>query len=154
MVDRGLRKASIDALLHEGICRSEGQTLGRADPFQPGGTICASLRIPFASVSYKLVWVGLGQISLYLMALVTFSFYVRRWIGARVWRAIHYLSFVVFVLALVHGVFSGTDSSLSWAFWMYVGTGASVLGMTIYRIVARRNPTTAQAQPRIVRGES
>jgi predicted ferric reductase len=103
--------------------------------------------IPFASANYEPVWVGVGQISLYLMVLVTFSFYVRRWIGARAWRALHYLSFVVFVLALVHGVFSGTDSSLSWAFWMYVGTGASVLGLTIYRLVARRGPTTSRAQP-------
>jgi predicted ferric reductase len=101
--------------------------------------------IPFASVNYEPVWVGLGQIGLYLMALVTFSFYVRRRIGARAWRIIHYLSFVVFVLALVHGVFSGTDSSLPWAFWMYVGTGASVLAMTIYRICARRGSTISPA---------
>jgi DMSO/TMAO reductase YedYZ heme-binding membrane subunit len=59
---------------------------------------------------------------------------VRRWIGARAWRAIHFLSFLVFLLAVVHGVFSGTDSSLPWAYWMYVGTSASVLVMTISRI--------------------
>jgi predicted ferric reductase len=118
------------------------------------GYTLPQILIPFASVSYEPVWVGVGQISLYLMALVTFSFYVRRWIGARAWRTIHYLSFVVFVLALVHGVFSGTDSSLPWAFWMYVGTGASVLGMTIYRIVARRGSTVSPAHPGSVRAES
>jgi predicted ferric reductase len=118
------------------------------------GYMLPQILLPFASVGYEPVWVGLGQISLYLMALVTFSFYVRRWIGARAWRTIHYLSFVVFVLALVHGVFSGTDSSLPWAFWMYVGTGASVLGMAIYRIAARRSPATSRAQPGIVRAES
>jgi predicted ferric reductase len=118
------------------------------------GYTLPQILIPFAGTSYKPVWVGLGQISLYLMALVTFSFYVRRWIGARAWRTIHLLSFVVFVLALAHGVFSGTDSSLPWVFWMYVGTGASVLGMTIYRIVARRGSTVSRAQPGIVRGES
>jgi DMSO/TMAO reductase YedYZ heme-binding membrane subunit len=48
---------------------------------------------------------------------------------ARAWRAIHFFSFVVFVLALLHGVFSGTDSSMPWAIWMYLGTGASVLAM-------------------------
>ena len=90
---------------------------------------------------------GLGQVSLYLMALVTFTFYMRRWIGARAWRAIHFLSFVVFMLAVVHGVFSGTDSSLPWAYWMYVGTSASVLAMTIYRIAARRGLTASRAQP-------
>lgn len=92
--------------------------------------------IPFAG-SYAPLWVGLGQISLYLMALVTVTFYMRRWIG-RAWRSIHYLSFGVFVLALLHGLFSGTDSSAAWVNWMYVGTGLSVLALTIYRIVVTR----------------
>ena len=118
------------------------------------GYTLSQILIPFASVSYEPIWVGLGQISLYVMALVTFSFYVRRWIGARAWRAIHFLSFVVFLLAVVHGVFSGTDSSLPWAHWMYVGTSASVLGLTIYRIVAPRSPTTSRAQPAIAHAES
>jgi hypothetical protein len=38
---------------------------------------------------------------------------------------------------VLHGVFTGTDSSLPWAFWMYVTTSASVLAMTIYRILAQ-----------------
>jgi DMSO/TMAO reductase YedYZ heme-binding membrane subunit len=93
----------------------------------------------FAGSGYRPLWVGLGQSSLYLTALVTASFYVRRWIGARVWRAIHYLSFALFVLALLHGVFSGTDSSAPWASWMYLGTGVSVFALTVYRIVVRRS---------------
>jgi len=109
------------------------------------GYTLPQILIPFAG-SYQTLWVGLGQIGLYLMALVTFSFYVRRWIGANTWRTIHYLSFGLFVLALLHGVFSGTDSSLPWAIWMYVGTGASVLAMTIYRIIVRRSATTSPAR--------
>ena len=101
---------------------------------------------PFASASYRPLWVGLGQIGLYLLALVTFSFYVRRWIGARAWRAIHFLSFLVFALALAHSVFSGTDSSLLWVSWMYAGTGVSVLALTFYRIVARPAPAASRTR--------
>lgn len=103
--------------------------------------------------SYLTLWVGLGQIGLYLMGLVTFSFYVRRWIGARAWRAIHFLSFLVFALAVLHGVFSGTDSSLPWAFWMYVTTSASVLAMTIYRVVGPRGAPAAPARLASTRAE-
>jgi predicted ferric reductase len=109
------------------------------------GYTLSQILIPFASGGYQPLWVGLGQIGLYLMALVTFSFYVRRWIGARVWRTIHYLSFVVFGLALMHGLFSGTDSSMPWAIWMYVSTGVSVLAMTIYRFFAQ--PRRGAAPP-------
>ena len=110
------------------------------------GYTLPQILIPFASSSYQPIWVGLGQVGLYLMALITFSFYTRRWIGARAWRTIHYLSFAVFALALLHGLFSGTDSSLPWALWMYMSTGASVLAMTAYRKVVRRgtNPSPAR----------
>ena len=111
------------------------------------GYTLPQILIPFASVGYLPLWVGLGQIGLYLMMIVTFSFYVRRWIGARTWRLLHYLSFLVFALVLVHGVFSGTDSSTVWAFWMYVSTGASVVAMTIYRIVFVRRSAKPRARP-------
>jgi predicted ferric reductase len=101
------------------------------------GYTLPQILIPFAG-SYAPLWVGLGQISLYLMAIVTATFYMRHWIG-RAWRSIHYLSFGVFVLALLHGLFSGTDSSAAWAFWMYAGTGLSVLALTIYRILVGRS---------------
>lgn len=113
------------------------------------GYTLPQILIPFASTSYLPLWVGLGQIGLYLMALVTLSFYVRRWIGARTWRTLHYLSFAVFVLALLHGLFSGTDSSALWAIVMYAGTGISVVALTIYRIVATRTSKkpVARQQP-------
>ena len=102
------------------------------------------LLIPFAS-SFMPLWVGFGQVALYAMALVTFSFYVRRWIGARTWRALHFLSFAVFVLALGQGVVTGTDTSAIWATLLYAGTGLSVLAMTFYRIVATRRARPAPA---------
>jgi len=102
------------------------------------GYTLPQILIPFASAGYQPLWVGLGQIGLYMMALVTLSFYVRRWIGARTWRLIHFLSFAVFALALVHGLFSGTDSSTPWALGMYLGSAVSVLALTIYRVLVQR----------------
>jgi predicted ferric reductase len=105
--------------------------------------------IPFAGASYRPLWVGLGQIGIYLMGLVTLSSYVRKFIGAGTWRKLHYLSFAAFGLSLVHGIASGTDSSNPWVFWMYVLSGLSVLAMTIYRIQvagAPKNPTAIPAQ--------
>jgi predicted ferric reductase len=91
--------------------------------------------IPFASGAYRPVWVGLGQVGFYLLAIVAFSFYVRGRIGTRTWRVIHYISFLVFGLALSHGIWSGTDSNLAWVRWLYWITGGLLLFMTIYRIV-------------------
>lgn len=95
--------------------------------------------VPFASVDYRPLWVGLGQIGFYLLALVGLSFYVRRWMGPKLWRLVHFLSFAVFVLALVHSIWSGTDTSAEWVRYAYWVTGGLLMFFTIYRVVITSN---------------
>jgi predicted ferric reductase len=92
--------------------------------------------VPFSTVEYRPLWVGLGQLAFYLMAVVAMSFYVRRRIGTRTWRLVHYLSFVAYVLALLHGVFSGTDSGAAWARGLYWASGGVFIFLLIYRVMA------------------
>jgi predicted ferric reductase len=95
------------------------------------------LFVPFAS-SYAPVALGLGQLGLVLMALVTASSYLRKQIGNRTWRVLHLTSFAAFALALLHGIWSGSDSGALWAIALYAGSALSVGVMTVYRIVAAR----------------
>jgi predicted ferric reductase len=88
---------------------------------------------PFRAQGYREAWVGLGQLGVYMLVIVVASFYVRKRLGNAAWRAIHFMSFTTFILALFHGMESGTDSATPWAQILYWGTGASVLLMTIYR---------------------
>lgn len=110
------------------------------------GYTLAQLLTPFGSVNYRPLSVALGQIGFYLAFVVTATFYVRRLITQRVWRIIHYLSFVVFLMVLVHGVTSGTDSGTTWARALYWVSGGSVLFLTIYRILSARVQTPRPAQ--------
>jgi predicted ferric reductase len=95
----------------------------------------ARVIIPFATVDYRPAWVGLGQIGFYLLALVGLSFYVRRFIGTKLWRLIHFLSFLTYALALTHGIASGTDTKTVWAQNFYWATGGSLLFFIMYRIL-------------------
>ena len=92
------------------------------------------LLVPFASTPYRPLWVALGQIAIYMLVPVTFTFYVRRQIGNRLWRLIHFLSYPVFALALAHGLFSGTDSGNAWVMWLYWLCGVSLAALTAYRL--------------------
>lgn len=106
----------------------------------------AQILTPFASAGYKPLEVGLGQVAFYLLAIVGLSFYVRQLIGRRAWRLIHFLSFLLFAGALAHGALSGTDSGALFAQALYWLSGASVLFLTIYRVlvsVARPAPARA-----------
>lgn len=106
----------------------------------------AQVLLPFASSDYKPLEVGLGQLGFYMMAIIGFSFYARRIIGRALWRAIHFLSFVVFLAVLAHGLTSGTDTTTLLARSIYWGTGGSLLFFTIYRVLNTiTKPATARA---------
>jgi sulfoxide reductase heme-binding subunit YedZ len=98
-------------------------------PFSP-----LQIAVPFLA-PYLPLWVGVGQVAFYLTAVVVLSFYVRRHIGQRAWRLLHYLTFLAFLGAAGHGLLAGTDSGARWAWWLYVGTSASVAFLLTYRIV-------------------
>lgn len=91
--------------------------------------------IPFSNPVYRPLWVGIGQTGFYLFALVGLSYYVRRSITPRIWRLIHYLSFLTFIFVMIHGILSGTDSSQAWAMAAYWVTGGSVWFLTVYRMI-------------------
>ncbi len=99
------------------------------------GYSLAKILMPFSSTAYKPLEVGLGQIALYLLALVGLSFYTRALIGRKLWRSIHFLSFALFIMALLHGVGSGTDSATPFALIFYWLTGGTVLFATVYRVL-------------------
>jgi predicted ferric reductase len=92
---------------------------------------------PFASVNYKPFWVGWGQVGFYLWVVIAFSFYARSRIGTRSWRLIHFISFAAFLLAMVHGIASGTDAITFWSQVIYWTSGASLLFLFIFRILTR-----------------
>ena len=83
------------------------------------------------------------------MAIVYASFHLRRRIGQRAWRTLHYVTFLSFVGATAHGILSGTDTGAAWAWWSYVVASVAVVFLTVYRIVvaveARRDTATAPA---------
>ena len=106
--------------------------------------------VPFAG-PYRPLWVGIGQIAMGLSLLVLLSFYVRKRIGTRAWRTIHYLSLAAFAGATVHGLMAGSDTSAGWVYAGYLTLTVIVVFLTTYRIVLalgsrsgeRRLPTPA-----------
>jgi predicted ferric reductase len=93
------------------------------------------LLVPFATWGYRPFWVGLGQLGFYAWAILAGSFYVRKRIGQRTWRLLHYLGLFTYLGALVHGLASGTDSGLAWVQGFYWLTGGSFLFLFTYRLV-------------------
>jgi len=91
------------------------------------------LTVPFIA-PYEPLWTGLGVIGLYMTVILTGSFYVRKRIGQKLWRKMHYLAFAGYALALLHGLMAGTDSATDGFRLMYLGTGFIVLFLTYFRL--------------------
>lgn len=106
------------------------------------------LIVPFIG-PYKPFWVGLGIISFYLMVIVIVSSRYLKQIGQKRWRALHYLSFALYVLATVHGVAAGTDSGKLSMQLMYLGSGLLILFLTIYRFLTRQS-VSARSSVKVV----
>jgi predicted ferric reductase len=101
--------------------------------------------LPFASENYRPLWVGLGQLTFYLMGLIVLSFYVRRRTSPRVWRLIHFLSFFAYMMGLLHGIYSGTDAGTLWAKDLYWSSAGLLLFLFNYRVLVALTKTRAKA---------
>src|SRR5512138_2037046 len=87
--------------------------------------------IPFLS-PYRPLWVGIGVIAFYLTLLVTITFYLKAKISSGTFRKIHYLSFIAYFGATLHGLYAGTDSVLPAANLLYKGTLLITLFLSVY----------------------
>jgi DMSO/TMAO reductase YedYZ heme-binding membrane subunit len=81
------------------------------DPFTHLGWLAAV--IPFSSY-YRTFWLGLGVIAFELLIAITVTSLMRGLIGRSAWRAIHWLSYASWPIAVVHGFGTGTDTLSGW----------------------------------------
>jgi sulfoxide reductase heme-binding subunit YedZ len=104
-----------------------------ADPYVTIGI--AATVIPFTS-PYETFWLGLGAVSLDLMAALIVTSLLRARIGRRTWRAVHWLSYAAWPVALAHSFGSSTDMEGGWLMWLGIACAAAVSGAATWRVVA------------------
>ena len=103
------------------------------------------LIVPFVG-PYRPVAVGIGIIAAWLTLAITISFSLRKVIGQRVWRWLHYASYVTFALVTAHGVLAGTDAENIGSRIMYISMSVAVVGLLLRRVISGR------ARPKRVTG--
>jgi sulfoxide reductase heme-binding subunit YedZ len=103
------------------------------DPFTHLGLVAAV--VPFGSY-YRTLWLGLGVIAFELLLAIVATSLLRHHIGARTWRAIHWLAYASWPVAVLHGIGTGTDNTAGWMVAIDVVCIAAVLGAAAWRMVA------------------
>ncbi|MEU5893575.1 ferric reductase-like transmembrane domain-containing protein [Streptomyces sp. NPDC047461] len=89
--------------------------------------------VPFGA-SYRPLWLGLGTAALDLLLAVLVTSALRRRLGVRRWKAVHWLAYAAWPLALFHSAGSGTDTRLPLQLWLYAACLVSVVGAVWWRL--------------------
>ncbi len=82
--------------------------------------------IPFSS-AYRPLWVGLGALSFDLIIALVITSLMRRRLGYGAWRAIHWLAYASWPVAVLHGIGTGSDTKV---WWMLALTALCVVSVT------------------------
>jgi DMSO/TMAO reductase YedYZ heme-binding membrane subunit len=96
--------------------------------------------------SYRPIPTGLGVVAAELMVLVYASFSMRRRIGQKNWRRLHWTTYGLFALAAGHGITAGSDTGEPWALGLYLGSIGAVAAATAWRALVP--PARPQPRPR------
>jgi predicted ferric reductase len=103
------------------------------DSFAPISLINAV--IPFTG-SYRPFWLGLGALSFDLMLAVIITSLLRRRMGHATWRAVHWLAYASWPIALLHGFGTGSDVKSTWMLAISIGCLVAAIAAVLVRIAA------------------
>jgi hypothetical protein len=101
------------------------------DPFAPIRWLDAVL--PFAA-AYRPLWLGFGALGCDLLIALVVTSMLRVRLGYLRWRAVHWLAYACWPVALIHGLGTGSDTRHPWALGIEAFSVVLVAGATWWRI--------------------
>jgi sulfoxide reductase heme-binding subunit YedZ len=107
------------------------------DPFTALGW--ASAFVPFSS-DYRTLWLGLGSVAMYLFAALIVTSLLRNRLGLGVWRLVHWIAYLCWPVALLHGIGTGSDTGAPWLWLVDAACIVAVLGATAWRFSVVPSP--------------
>src|SRR5205823_10929361 len=103
-----------------------------ADGFAPIGLLDAV--VPFRS-PYRPLWLGFGAVAFDLLLALIATSLLRARLGVRAWRAVHWLAYACWPLALVHSLGTGSDARAGWLEAIAAAAIAAVVAAVLWRAV-------------------
>jgi sulfoxide reductase heme-binding subunit YedZ len=92
--------------------------------------------IPFHS-SFEPVLVGLGTVGFYLMVVLVSTSYARKYISAKLWRAIHFLNIGLYVAVIIHAFYLGTDLKNGLLREIFIWANGLLVALLIFNMIYR-----------------
>ncbi len=106
------------------------------DAFAPIGWIDAF--VPFLS-PYRPFWMAMGTLAFDLLLALTITSFLRRRIGVRAWRFVHWFAYAAWPVALLHSLGTGSDAKSGWLAVLGVLSGLLVFAAVLWRVWEARD---------------
>ena len=92
------------------------------------------LVVPFVG-TYRPLWLGLGTLAVDVLLVVTGVSLLRDKVGPRVFTAVHRLTYVLWPVALVHALGTGTDAGSVWMDAVAAVSSVAVATAVVWRLL-------------------
>jgi sulfoxide reductase heme-binding subunit YedZ len=102
--------------------------------------------VPLPSGRYGL-WLGLAALALDLVVALVVTSLLRHRLSLRFWRAVHWLAYLAWPVALLHGAGMGTDAGSAWMLTVDATCIAIFLGAIVLRMINAPTPTAKHLEP-------
>jgi hypothetical protein len=90
--------------------------------------------VPFGS-AYRAVWLGLGALAFDLVLAIVATSLVRSRLGYGAWRAVHWVTYGMWVLVVLHAAGVGSDARQPWMLATIGASMAAVVAVVIWRLL-------------------
>ncbi|WP_370247190.1 ferric reductase-like transmembrane domain-containing protein [Nocardioides sp.] len=105
--------------------------------------------VPFFG-EYRPLWQGLGTVAVDLLVVIVAVSLLRHRVGPRVFRGVHLLTYLLWPVALAHGLGNGTDAGHAWFVALAVACTAAVVLALLWRLSPAVDQRGRQRVPRKV----
>jgi methionine sulfoxide reductase heme-binding subunit len=92
--------------------------------------------VPFLG-SFKPIWQGLGTVAVDLLIAVIVTSLLRRRLGVRAFKAVHWLTYAMWPVTLLHAVGNGTNGMSGWFLLLAATSSIAILIAMGWRLSAR-----------------
>lgn len=78
-----------------------------------------------------------GILAMYLMLLLIITSYIKKFIGYKIWRTVHFLNIILYVLVVWHALYLGTDLQTGIFRWIFIGINLALVILMAVNIATR-----------------
>lgn len=96
----------------------------------------SQILLPFTLPHQLQTWFGMGQIAAYLFTLILLTYQLKKHIGITAWRWLHPMAFLAYMLATLHALLAGSDTTTPLLMGLYALLNSSILLLSLYRLLS------------------